>query len=122
MGTATLTHKFNDVDNFNIIGYPSSNTTEVAVQAMNLEGQDEGNTSTKKHYKLTFNIPNVDVLLKSHVSFSTGTETASNPPKGKAPSDGGHLSTYGLTFSSYHEVERKNVVNVWFTEIGRAHV
>ncbi len=119
MGTATLTHKFNDVDNFNIIGYPSSNTTEVAVQAMNLEGQDEGNTNTKKHYKLTFNIPNVDVELASHVSFSTGDpetgQTASNPPDGKAPSDGGHLYTYGLTFSSYHEVERKNVVNVWFT-------
>ncbi len=120
MGSAIITHKFNDVDNVNIGTYPSSDTTEVAVQAMNLEGADGGNTNTKKHYKLTFSIPGITITDADWVSFTTGSETASNPPDGVAPdhedgTSGGDGWTSGLTFSSYHELGNNNEILVWFT-------
>lgn len=114
MGSATITHVFNDVNNNNISG-PSSSSTEVGVQALNLSATGGGNTRSQKHYRLTFNIPEVTISDKNFVSFSTGSETASNPPDGVAPDGGGPGATSGVSFSSYHELDGDNQVRVWFS-------
>lgn len=116
MGSATITHVFNDITNARISG-PSSSSTEVGVQALNLGATGGGNGRSEKHYRLTFNIPNVPITAANvnKVSFSTGGATASNPPSGVAPEGS---TTSGLSFSSYHELDGDNKVRVWFSNGG----
>lgn len=114
MATATITHVFNDNDNVNI-SLSSSNLGEVGVQALSLGATGGGNTRDQKHYRLTFNVPNITISDKNFVSFSTGSETASNPPSGVAPEDG---VTSGLSFTSYHELDGDNQIRVWFSTNG----
>jgi len=119
MGSATITHVFNDNENINLPlleqPTPYSSSTEVGVQALNLAATGGGNGRSEKHYRLTFNIPGITISDKNFVSFSSGSETASNPPSGIAPDGGGPGYTSGLSFSSYHELDGNNQVRVWFS-------